>query len=159
MNLHKTRKSILRWECFLTSRMTMSDWPKGSCFLLCFLRGYFFSLEVARFKLSEANRDDLLSLSKWQPPHCSVSGRSDFNFTFKQSLYFICRPLGKCVLILFVAWIFPGVLWYPRFLNSWATHLCRTFVIIVLLLDITMIHFFLNPGLQTTCNPPYFSLK
>lgn len=43
---------------------------------------FLFSLKVTCFKLSEAIRDDLLSLSEWQPPHCSVSGCSDFNFTF-----------------------------------------------------------------------------
>lgn len=45
----------------------------------------FFALKVACFKWSEAIRDDLLALSKWQPPHCSPCGCSDFNFTFISS--------------------------------------------------------------------------
>lgn len=37
MNCYMTRKAIPHWECFPTSRTTMSDWPTGGCALLHFL--------------------------------------------------------------------------------------------------------------------------
>lgn len=154
MNLHKTRKSILCWECFLTSRTTMSDWPKGSCSLFHFLWGYFFYLKVSCFKLSGAIRDDFCHCQS--DSHCIVLLVDVLILISPSSSPFISHAdLWESVFWSYLCHGFSlECLWYLRFLNSCATHLCHTFAIIIFLFDITMINFFLNLGLQITCDLP-----
>lgn len=68
---------------------------------------FFFPSNVTCSKWSDVTRDDLLLLSS-NIYHIAVlvDNLILLKFSFKQSLYFICWPLGKCLLSLFAAWIF-----------------------------------------------------
>lgn len=133
-----TRNSIPHWECFFTSRTTMSDWPKGGCSLLRFLWGFFFpwmwlvSNEVRPSEMifchCQATATTLLC--EW-PFWFFLSSPYTSPADHRESVYWAYFQRG----------LFPGVLWYPRFLDRWPTHLCHTVAVIASLPDITLIHF------------------